>query len=183
MKTYLIVGGAFALLFGGAIVYDFISGTGIAGLHVEQVFIDNNSPSAVNFELSGDGSTESCSLAPYASCVIRIDSEVQYEAVTQADGQEMQRSSFTLPASEYGSSALYVIGPSRPYALETVGYGNYTSATTLLEPAAPFTLLTGRISGDAINAPFPDSTTVSGTGTSFTHLCHFDPQTQSVGCP
>lgn len=182
MKTNLIIGGAFVLLIGGALVYDFIKGTGFAGLHVDQVFIDNNSPTAVDIELTG-GSTESCSLPAYASCVIRIDAEVQYTAVTQAEGQEMQRSTFALPASEYGSSALYVIGPSRPYAIATVGYGNYQSSTTLLEPTAPFTLINGRISGDTINAPFPDSTSTSGTGTTFTHLCHFDPQTQLVGCP
>lgn len=151
-------------------------------LKARRVFIENTSPSVVEVELSG-GSTHSCTLAPSASCLVEVEAEVAYTISSKVNGQETQRDSFTFPPAEVGADALYIVGPMRPYALITMGYGSYSGSSLRVDPTEPFTMLPRKTSASELNAPFPASLTTSSTGGTLTHLCHYDPTTDEVGCP
>ena len=178
MKTVVAV--AVAAIFVGIFIKDYLAIGSKA--RARRVFIENTSSSVVEVELSG-GSTHSCTLAPSASCLVEVEAEAAYTISSKVNGQEMQRDSFTFPPAQIGADALYIVGPLRPYALITMAYGNYSGSSVRVDPTEPFTMLPRKTDASELNAPFPDALTTSSTGGTLTHLCHYDPTTDEVGCP
>ncbi len=178
-KTTLIGAGVLLAIGGGAALYDFT-----LGVHrtANVLYLDNTTDSPVEVSLTGP-SEHTCSLAPGESCMVDVEAPDQYTVVGTSGGQEVHRGSFAIPENGDGTRSLYIVGPIVPYGVITVGYGAGSSNSQLIQPTAPFVELPGYLPPVEIDSAFPDSISSRGGGTSLTHLCHVDPETQTVGCP